>query len=58
MEAHLVTLAVVLQTSRAFTVAAFAVSAVRLALFTFTDLRLECLRVTVQTRLGEITHPS
>lgn len=48
---HLVALAVVLQAARSFAVAAFAVSAVRLALFTFTDFRFEGLRVPVQTRL-------
>lgn len=50
---HLVALAVVLQAARPFAVAAFAVSAVWLALFAFTDFRFEGLGVPVQTCLWE-----
>lgn len=53
--AHLVALAVVLQAARSFAVAAFAVPAVWLALFAFTDFRFEGLWVPVQTRLRENT---
>lgn len=51
VKTHLVALAVVLQAARSLAVAAFAVPAVRLALFAFTDFRFKGLRISVQTRL-------
>lgn len=48
---HLVALAVVLQAAGSFAVAAFAVPAVRLALFAFANFRFEGFWVPVETRL-------
>ncbi len=48
---HLIALAVVLQAAWSFAVAAFAVSAVWLALFAFTNLRFKGLWVPIETRL-------
>lgn len=44
---HLITLAVVFQTARFLTIAAFAVSPVRLSFFAFTNLGLKSYRVSV-----------
>lgn len=55
LKTHLVALAVVLQAAWPFAVAAFAVSAVRFALFAFANFRFEGLWVPVQTSLWK-TH--